>query len=91
MFYIKDATTAITSNTNEFKYNFVANKGSIFYLDNCVLNDASSKYYYNSALFGTIVYCKACSMTFTSSHMFYSRACEGGLLYIESYATTTAF
>lgn len=42
MFYIKYATTAITSSTNEFKYNFVANKGSIFYLENCVLNDASS-------------------------------------------------
>ena len=91
MFYIKDAITPIISHTNEYKFNFVANKGGVFYLENSVLNDVNSKFHYNSALYGGISYCKSCSMTFSSSEMNYHRAYQAGLLYIESYSASVPF
>ena len=39
MFYIKDAANTITSDGNEFYYNYVANKGGVFYLENSFLSD----------------------------------------------------
>lgn len=71
MFYIKNAGVAITSTTNQFKYNYVANKGGVFYLENSVLIDAGSTFEYNAALYGSIIYCKDCAFTFNGGALNY--------------------
>ena len=85
LFYIKDSISTVVSSSNEFKRNYVANKGGAFSLYNCKMTEHDSTYENLAALYGGAFYCNHCSFTFTQTVFRNLRAYEGGTFYVETY------